>query len=527
MRKVLKIAILLLLIVFLIGCGAPGDPLLDLYTANIYPGTANTYNIGSEDLPFNESWFNQVFVGTPTSLSIAANRPGGIIASEAIRSEAAVTAVAYDQGTGLWVSDYDTLVPDHRATGSFALTSGVFSDLFTSNTPIFEQSDADLKKFVVILSENDYGKAAEIINFIDANNVQLRTWGWDEDFTNAPFVVLEHPLLGIGASGRTTIWCGADDSFQIHTYNYTNGILNTTCLVAGSDDQTNLLVDVSANGYSDIDALEVEYNTGNVSGGELITVVTIDVDETGAVSSNSTTEIDFLEILTTDVNEAEKNAIHIGQSFNTAVTVSGGSEEDPDHGYEVTPDVPVDRVNGVAPDGTAFLEASASDLTIFDADEDYILIGSDATFEAIDAILVTGANQPILAEYYYSTGAGTWDTLSVTETTDDFTQSGTITFNAPGDWALSNLTEPAGAAINNAFYVKIVRTRNNLGLPPVESYFKTFPDSSLTDFEIRGDGTIRPVEMADAAAPNNSLYFSTTGGRLAYKDSVGVVHLLW
>lgn len=50
---------------------------------------------------------------------------------------------------------------------------------------------------------------------------------------------------------------------------------------------------------------------------------------------------------------------------------------------------------------------------------------------------------------------------------------------------------------------------------------------SSTVFTIRSDGTIRPVELADAAAPNNSLYFSTTQNKLVYKDNGGVVHDLW
>ncbi|KKK82403.1 hypothetical protein LCGC14_2803740, partial [marine sediment metagenome] len=48
-----------------------------------------------------------------------------------------------------------------------------------------------------------------------------------------------------------------------------------------------------------------------------------------------------------------------------------------------------DTVNGTTDPTTAFLEASAGDVEIFSSDNDYILIGSDATFEAVDAILVS------------------------------------------------------------------------------------------------------------------------------------------
>lgn len=45
--------------------------------------------------------------------------------------------------------------------------------------------------------------------------------------------------------------------------------------------------------------------------------------------------------------------------------------------------------------------------------------------------------------------------------------------------------------------------------------------------EIRANGTIKPVQLADASAANDSLYYSTTASKLAYKDSGGTVHALY
>lgn len=41
------------------------------------------------------------------------------------------------------------------------------------------------------------------------------------------------------------------------------------------------------------------------------------------------------------------------------------------------------------------------------------------------------------------------------------------------------------------------------------------------------DGSIKLVSLSDAAAQNNSLYYSTTGSKASYKDSSGVVHALY
>ena len=48
-----------------------------------------------------------------------------------------------------------------------------------------------------------------------------------------------------------------------------------------------------------------------------------------------------------------------------------------------------------------------------------------------------------------------------------------------------------------------------------------------TNLALRSDGTIGLASLADAAAPNNSLYFSTDQNKAVYKDGAGVVHDLW
>lgn len=520
------IVVLLLVSMQLLACGFLGDPMLDdMYTRSIYPGVTNTEVVGSEDLTFLEGWFYDLFVRN--TIVVGTDDPPISPRSGGAYFDGAIVARTEHQGMGIVAIGRNANVPLHTGTGRFDLTGGAYENLFTSTTPIFEVEDVELSNWIVISSGDYIGSVAEIETFVDASNVTLHTMNWNTDLTDVTFAIVRHPIFASLAAGHIHIDTKGTGVFRVHSDNHTANCLSEFELEAGADDVSAICVEADANGYSGSEAIRVFYNTGDLQPTDHSSVFKISLDDTEAVSSDITTEVDFINILTLDTEELLKHAIHIGQSFDSALTVSGGTEEDPDYGYEVTPDVPVDRVTGVAPDGTAFLEASASDVIIFDADNDYILIGSDATFEAIDAILTNGANQPIREEYYYSTGAGTWATLINSNTVNGFTQSGTITFNAPAAWAKSNLTEPAGAGITNAFYVKIVRTRNNLGAPPVEDYFKTFTSSSTTDFEIRGDGTIRPVEMADAAAPNNSLYFSTDSNTLAYKDSGGTVHELW
>jgi len=65
MRKVIGVVVVVLLAALVpLGC-APGDPLPEsLYTSDIYPGTASTFVVGSDDLPYSEGWFDVLHTGT-------------------------------------------------------------------------------------------------------------------------------------------------------------------------------------------------------------------------------------------------------------------------------------------------------------------------------------------------------------------------------------------------------------------------------------------------------------------------------
>lgn len=41
------------------------------------------------------------------------------------------------------------------------------------------------------------------------------------------------------------------------------------------------------------------------------------------------------------------------------------------------------------------------------------------------------------------------------------------------------------------------------------------------------DQLMQPLSLTDGYAPNNTVYFSTTAGKLVYKDDSGTVHALY
>jgi hypothetical protein len=44
---------------------------------------------------------------------------------------------------------------------------------------------------------------------------------------------------------------------------------------------------------------------------------------------------------------------------------------------------------------------------------------------------------------------------------------------------------------------------------------------------VKSNGAFQPASMADSSAANNTLYYSTTAGKLVYKDSSGTVNNLY
>ena len=44
---------------------------------------------------------------------------------------------------------------------------------------------------------------------------------------------------------------------------------------------------------------------------------------------------------------------------------------------------------------------------------------------------------------------------------------------------------------------------------------------------VKADGSYQPASLADSSATNNSLYYSSTQSKLAYKDPSGTVNLLY
>jgi hypothetical protein len=411
-------------------------------------------------------------------------------------------------------------IPEHTGTGSYDYTGGAYERLFTATAPIFAITDAQAN-MIILLSGAHVGSVVEIETFLSATQVVVAADnGWNADVTGETFGILPTPTFGIANSGSARFAMGGDATLKMRSLNATSPAAVSVQVIDGGNDVSAFQVDVLNQGYKHNEAIDVNYSTGSMVADQHASIVKVSVDKSEATSSTNTTELDFINIQQVGKNSSQSHAVHVGQGFDTALIVSGGSRVDPAFGYTVT------AAHAVTDRIAAFISA-ASDVTLFALDDNYILLGNTTQFEAIPVYLSTMSSQSITPTFYYSTGDGTWDTLVVSDTTSGFTGNGIISFNAPVAWATTTHVVPAGAVITSGYYVKIVRTRNFLTTPPIESYFKLYTSSSLTDFMIRGNGTISLVSMSDTSAPNNSVYYSTTQSKMVFKDLAGVVKDLY
>ena len=438
----------------------------------------------------------------------------GIKAMEGLYSE----AVAY--GAGLEIQNNSLVVTyTNIAFGDATLTAA--TQLVTDAHASFD-STYEGQYFKVIGSTPDFtGATGEIISVPSSTTlvVSFATAGADSivDATAMSFVIYPEPLFFVGDNGDIHSHVGVheDSSFKVCTEDSNNEHAVHFESTSGTDSNRGLDIDHDADGYNVGVGMAVNYVSGALENGDVGGGIFVTMDDTEIVAASTDTIIGAIAVSTTTQSGAKKRGLVVLPGFTEALVVQGATAENPDYGYEVTSGSEADRVNGTPQDGTAFLASSTSDLTIFDNDNDYILIGSDAMFEDVEVNLVSGGTVSITPTFWYSKAGGNWTTLPIQgDGSNGFQSGGNIIFDAPSGWTKDDEDMDANA-ITDAYYVAIVRTRNNLTNKPVESHFHTFA-SQDTGAVITGVGAMKPIgKAADPCAdttqfPVGSMFYNST-----------------
>ena len=428
-------------------------------------------------------------------------------------------------GPALWTHLYGEDTPEHtNQTGSYDHTGGTSEKLFTKSAgDDFTQADADNGSWILLTGTN-LGAVAEIKEFLSATTVVVDGMGWDGDLASQTFVIYKHPgFYSGGANHEFSV--EATGEFEVYSYNFTGSTVAEIKLDSAADDCTALKIEVDGNGYSDLDALRITVNTGDIQPMDTLDLLHITVNEVLASSADATTEINAIFLQKTNANTTHSDGIRIGPGFSDALHVTGTPAINPGYGYEVTSGTVTDRVNSGGAGDDAFVN-SAVDQLIFDSTNDYILIGSDNTFEKIAVTLATPGSQNSSLQFFYSVaGAGFsgWTRFYPSDTTNGFQNSGTITFAAPGAWAKDDQAQ-ANGDITDAYYIGIKRTKLGTYTRPTEDHFEIYADRE-GGMSIRGDGVVILPYLGDAPASleNGMMWMEADGLHLYYSGGEQIV----
>lgn len=112
----------------------------------------------------------------------------------------------------------------------------------------------------------------------------------------------------------------------------------------------------------------------------------------------------------------------------------------------------------------AFSSASSSAVGVLETDNDYVVLGNDIPFTAIDITFNTGASSDCELIFEYLDGNGFWDTFTPTDNTTGFTTNGSVT------WAFSDVLNWKPNDVNNIeskYWIRIQRTANTVLTTPI------------------------------------------------------------
>lgn len=130
----------------------------------------------------------------------------------------------------------------------------------------------------------------------------------------------------------------------------------------------------------------------------------------------------------------------------------------------------------LADDLTDATDVGTADVTLFGSDDHALYVGCDRKFEAVVVALSTLANTSVTPTFQYWNG-NAWATLTVTDNSSGFTKNDAITFTAPSDWT-RHYKDSGGTAFADLaplYYVRIARTEDTVGTPPVGTCITLIP----------------------------------------------------
>ena len=305
----------------------------------------------------------------------------------------------------------------------------------------------------VIHTFTSVSNQVDIVDAADVNDLQLEVAAIETE-------------LGVDVAGsltdlvaRLTVLLDDDGTIKVITH------------TAATADESAVEFDVDAAGFGDVKALDIDYISRDIADGEDEGVVLVNIDDLSAPVATGG-DIFALEVLATG-GSASKFAVKAGAQV-APIRHDAGSFDDPTTGTD----------NTQSSDVAAMIDGNiATTTTIFEADDEYIIIGAAAAFQEIELILAADASVNIKPTFWYSiNGTHTFTQFTPVDGTDGCRHSGVIS------WDASDLTAHVADDVTGTYDIKIIRTKGgNLSTDPVLGYAKT---AATTEYSWDKDGDV-------------------------------------
>ena len=290
---------------------------------------------------------------------------------------------------------------------------------------------------------------------------------------------------GIVTDGDTFTLGGTSDT-DVFTFNADGSLLARKQITVG-DDALDLngrvdFIDADGNSISFIggnDRIILESSTGKSE---------LHIDYiTGAIAAGTEHSVIHINIEDETATGGLVHGIDIADVGTGTVTVVGmgifpGVKPIFQHtGTFVTPDKALKFYKLGAPtdttDVTTAFGSTSADSTLFNHDDDEVLLGAAAVFNEIEVILNTAAANPgIKPTFWYSSGGdGSWTQFFPEDGSNGMRDSGIIDW-VSGDlsWTTWNLDG------TDQYWIRIIRTQGNLSTIPIEDTFKILASTDYT-----------------------------------------------
>ena len=235
-------------------------------------------------------------------------------------------------------------------------------------------------------------------------------------------------------------------------------------------------IDVDAATFGDVKAIDIVYTTGILIAGKDEGIILINIDEVAATGG----EVFGLEVLATD-GSASIYGMKVGAVIGP-IHQDSGIFIDPTTGTDNTPSTDVPNMI----DGNI-----ATFTTIFEAQNEYIIIGAAAAFEEIEFIITTPTSNPgIKPTFWYSSAAG-FTQFTPVDGTNGFRNTGVVA------WDASDLVGHIVGGVTGTYDIKVIRTKaGSLSPSPILGYAKTAATVEYT-WDKNGDVSIHDLIIGD------------------------------